>query len=101
MNYSEHNTSLEYLSLFVCSVFVVFVDVVVVFIAVVVVVVVVVIILSGFLKRFVIKLYTSRVARNLLNSACGCRIRIGFSWTSAVLMALTEALGMLFSASDF
>ena len=98
MNYSEHNTSLEYLSLFVCSVFVVFVDVVVVFI---VVVVVVVIILSGFLKRFVIKLYTSRVARNLLNSACGCRIRIGFSWTSAVLMALTEALGMLFSASDF
>ena len=100
MNYSEHNTSLEYLSLFVCSVFVVFVDVVVVFI-VVVVVVVVVIILSGFLKRFVIKLYTSRVARNLLNSACGCRIRIGFSWTSAVLMALTEALGMLFSASDF
>ena len=101
MNYSEHNTSLEYLSLFVCSVFVVFVDVVVVFIVVVVVVVVVVIILSGFLKRFVIKLYTSRVARNLLNSACGCRIRIGFSWTSAVLMALTEALGMLFSASDF
>ena len=97
MNYSEHNTSLEYLSLFVCSVFVVFVDVVVVFI----VVVVVVIILSGFLKRFVIKLYTSRVARNLLNSACGCRIRIGFSWTSAVLMALTEALGMLFSASNF
>ena len=96
MNYSEHNTSLEYLSLFVCSVFVVFVDVVVVFI-----VVVVVIILSGFLKRFVIKLYTSRVARNLLNSACGCRIRIGFSWTSAVLMALTEALGMLFSASNF
>ena len=97
MNYSEHNTSLEYLSLFVCSVFVVFVDVVVVFI----VVVVFVIILSGFLKRFVIKLYTSRVARNLLNSACGCRIRIGFSWTSAVLMALTEALGMLFSASNF
>ena len=95
MNYSEHNTSLEYLSLFVCSVFV---DVVVVFI---VVVVVVVIILSGFLKRFVIKLYTSRVARNLLNSACGCRIWIGFSWTSAVLMALTEALGMLFSASNF
>ena len=98
MNYSEHNTSLEYLSLFVCSVFVVFVDVVVVFI---VVVVVVVINLSGFLKRFVIKLYTSRVARNLLNSACGCRIWIGFSWTSAVLMALTEALGMLFSASNF
>ena len=77
MNYSEHNTSLEYLSLFVRSVFVVFVDVVVVFI--VVVVVVVVINLSGFLKRFVIKLYTSRVARNLLNSACGCRIWIGFS----------------------
>ena len=81
--------------LFVCSVSFVFVDVVVF------VLVFVVIILSGFLERFVTELHTSRVARYLLNSACGCRIWIGFSWTSAALMTLTEALGMLFLAPNF
>ena len=81
--------------LFVCPVSFVFVDVVVF------VLVVVVIILSGFLERFVIELHTSRVARYLLKSACGCRIWRGFSWTSAVLMALTEALGMLFLVPNF